>query len=260
MKTKVSILIVEDDSVIASVEEWRLKKMGYTICGRAANGIDALALVKEKNPDLVLLDINLDGEMDGIDIARILDTQTNIPFIFLTAHAGEAIIERVKGTLQYGYIKKPFNDDDLRIGIELAISKSRFIHRILTNNALYEMALNHFPLGIIITNNEGMIIYLNENARSLTQWESPHGLTHFREIVKIVDRTDGRPLENMYERIKKEKSSLWIPLNSVLVTFGNDQIPIVGNAAPLFNDKGEQEGMIVTLFALGEINYFRSLS
>jgi response regulator of citrate/malate metabolism len=59
MKTKASILIVEDDSVIASVEEWRLKKMGYTICGRAANGIDALAQVKEKNPDLVLLDINL---------------------------------------------------------------------------------------------------------------------------------------------------------------------------------------------------------
>lgn len=249
MKHNASILIVEDDSIIANVEEWRLENLGYTVCGHAANGIDALALIKEKKPDLVVLDINLDGEMDGIEIAKILDTQWNIPFIFLTAHGEEDIIQRVKGTLQYGYIKKPFSDDDLRIGIELALSKSRFVSQILTNNALYEMALNHLPVGVIITNNEGVIIYLNEHARSLTKWRDPPNFAHFREIVQIVNRTSGKRIENIYDRITKEQLTIWIPDNSALITSDKDGLPISGNAGPLFNDEGEQEGMIVILFA-----------
>ena len=259
MKSKADILIVEDDSVIASVEEWRLKKLGYTICGRATNGIDALALIKEKKPDLVLLDINLDGEMDGIEIAQILDVQGDIPFIFLTAHAEEAIIKRVKGTLQYGYIKKPFADDDLRIGIELALSKSRFISRILTSNALYEMALTNLPVGVIITNNDGVVIYLNKNARALTKWQDPPELAHFREIVNIVDMDDEKPLENIFDRIKKEASTIWFPRNSVLLTVHQNRIPVSGNVAPLLNDKGEWEGMVVTLFALRDMHFFRKL-
>ncbi|MEI6842462.1 MAG: response regulator [Methanomicrobiales archaeon] len=260
MKRNVSILIVENDSVIASVEEWRLKKLGYTICGRAANGIDALALIKEKKPDLVILDINLDGEMDGIEIAKVLDKQGNIPFIFLTAHGEEAIIQRAKGTLQYGYIKKPFNDDDLRIGIELALAKNRFIGHILTDNALYEMALNHLPVGVIITNNEGVVIYLNEYARSLTKCQDPPNIVHFREIVTIVDRTNGKPLENISERIKLEQSTIWIPDNSALITPDDESLPVTGNAAPLFDDTGRSEGMVVTLFALRDIIYFKTIS
>jgi len=256
IKPNASILIVEDDSVIASVEEWRLKKLGYTICGRATNGIDALALIREKNPDLVLLDINLEGEMDGIEIAQILDTEGNTPFIFLTAHAEAAIIKRVKGTLHYGYIKKPFSDEDLRLGIDLALSKSRFINQILINNALYEMALNNLPVGVIITDNDGIILYLNEYARVLTKWQGPPELAHFREIVNIVDMNDEKPLENIYDRVKKEQSTLWIPRNSVLLTVGKDRIPVSGNAAPLLNDNGMWEGMIVTLFRLRDMHFF----
>jgi CheY-like chemotaxis protein len=198
--------------------------------------------------------------MDGIDIAQALDMQTNIPFIFLTAHAEDAILKRVKGTLQYGYIKKPFTDEDLRIGIELAFAKSRFIHHILTNNAWYEMVLNHFPLGVVIADNEGILTYLNANARSLLQWQGPLGTVHFREIVTIVDGPYGKPLENIYGRIKEEQSTLWILHHAVLITINKNQQPVAGNATPLFNDKGERVGMVLTLFALGNKNYFRTLS
>jgi CheY-like chemotaxis protein len=257
-KPKASILIVEDDSVIASVEEWRLKKMGYTVCGHAATGTDALALVTEKKPDLVLLDINLEGEMDGIEIAQVLDTQTDIPFIFLTAHVEDAILKRVKGTLHYGYIKKPFTDDDLRIAIELALSKSRFINRILSNNALYEMALDQYPLGVVITNNDGLILYLNNIARTITQSQAPSGTTHYWEVIKLEDSAQGKPLEDLWERVKKEEATLWFPENSVLIIPDKVQIPVAGNAAPLFNDKGGREGMVITLFALAEERkYFR---
>jgi len=260
MKPKARILIVEDDSVIANIEEWRLKKLGYMICGRAASGTEALALVKEQKPDLVILDIDLEGEMDGIEIAEILDTQGTVPFIFLTGHGEEAIINRVKGTLQYGYIKKPFNDDDLNIGIELALAKKRVISNLLINNALYKMVLDHLPVGIIFTDNEGIIMYINENARSLTKWQDPPSVAHFREIVTIVDRTTGKPLENIFDRVTKEQSILWIPRNSALMTSEKEFLPVEGNATPFFNDAGEQEGMVVILYESRDVKYFKPLS
>ncbi|MCX6701447.1 MAG: hypothetical protein NTV68_16260, partial [Methanomicrobiales archaeon] len=191
---------------------------------------------------------------------KVLDKQGNLPFIFLTAHGEEDIIQRVKGTLQYGYIKKPFKDDDLRIGIELALAKNRIIGHILTDNALYEMTLNNLPLGVIITNNEGVVIYLNEYARALTKCQDPLNFAHFREIVTIVDRTNGKSLENIYDRIKSEQSTIWIPSNSALIIPGKDSLPVTGNAAPIFDDKGGPEGMVVTLFALRDLIYFKTVS
>ena len=120
---KPRILIVEDDTIIASLEEQRLAKLGYSVCGRAASGSEALALVQDQKPDLILLDINLGGEIDGVDIASILSVQTTIPFIYLSANTKDATLKRVKLTKPAGFIKKPFTDDDLRIAIELALKK-----------------------------------------------------------------------------------------------------------------------------------------
>lgn len=256
---KADILIVEDDAVISRLEEWRLCQLGYTVCGRATNAADALTITKEKKPDLILLDINIEGEMDGIDLAGILATKTDIPVIFLTSHAEEAILKRVKGTLQYGYIKKPFKDDDLRIGIELALSKSRFINRILMDNALYEMVLNHFPLGVIITDNNGLVTYINGSARSILRWQDRLGIATYWEIVKIVTGIPEKPFEDIMLRVKNEESAVWIPQNSFLITREEKRIPVSGNAAPIYNENGVREGMVITLVALaGEKKYFRA--
>ena len=119
--TGARIFFVEDDEIIANVIEWRLNKLGYSVCGSAKNGVDAITLIKEKKPDLVLLDIELKGPMDGIEMGELLSSQTNIPFIYLTAHTEDSILKRAKNTGSRGYVKKPFSDDDLRVAIELAL-------------------------------------------------------------------------------------------------------------------------------------------
>jgi len=115
------IFFVEDDEIVANVIEWRLNKLGYSVCGSAKNGVDAVSLIKEKKPDLVILDVELKGPMDGIDLGELLSTQTKIPFIYLTAHTEDNILKRAKNTGSRGYVKKPFSDDDLRVAIELAL-------------------------------------------------------------------------------------------------------------------------------------------
>jgi CheY-like chemotaxis protein len=115
------IFFVEDDEIIANLIEWRLNKLGYSVCGSAKNGVDAIPLIKEKKPDLVILDIELKGPMDGIEMGELLLSQTKIPFIYLTAHTEDTILKRAKNTGSRGFVKKPFSDDDLRVAIELAL-------------------------------------------------------------------------------------------------------------------------------------------
>jgi two-component system, response regulator PdtaR len=117
------ILLVEDDDIIAKVTEWRLKNLGYTICGRATTGAQAMELVVQNKPDLVLMDINIQGDVDGISTAMMIKKGFNIPVVYLTSHSEGPVLERAKETKPDGFIIKPFDDNDLRVAIELALYK-----------------------------------------------------------------------------------------------------------------------------------------
>jgi len=117
------ILLVEDDDVIAKVADWRLKNLGYTVCGRATSGAEAMELVVNAKPDLVLMDINIRGDVDGIETARMIKKGFNIPVVYVTSHSDGPTLERAKETRPDGFIVKPFEDNDLRVAIELALKR-----------------------------------------------------------------------------------------------------------------------------------------
>jgi CheY-like chemotaxis protein len=121
--TNESILIVEDDDIIARVADWRLKNLGYKVCGRAITGAEAMEIVVKEKPDLVLMDINLKGNIDGIETAKIIKKGFDIPIIYVTSHSDGSTLERAKETNPDGFIRKPFEDDDLRVAIQLALKK-----------------------------------------------------------------------------------------------------------------------------------------
>ncbi len=120
--SKVKILVVEDEILVAQDISQRLMEINYHIIGTAQTVNNALQLIKE-NPDIdiILIDIILKGERDGIELARVINDQYNIPFIFLTSHADTHIIERAKSVCPYAYILKPFNDRQVNVAIELAL-------------------------------------------------------------------------------------------------------------------------------------------
>jgi len=117
------ILLVEDDDVIARVEDWRLKNLGYTVCGRATTGAEAMELVVNARPDLVLMDINIKGDVDGIETARMIKDGFKIPVVYVTSHSDGPTLERAKATHPDGFIVKPFDDKDLRVAIQLALGR-----------------------------------------------------------------------------------------------------------------------------------------
>jgi CheY-like chemotaxis protein len=121
MEKKANIFYLEVDDIISKVIEWRLSKLGHNVCGSSKNGAQAIEKIQQLQPDVVLLDIELQGEMDGIEVGQFLETKTKIPFIYLTSRTEHDILQGVKKTGPDGFITKPFDDEGLRVAIELAI-------------------------------------------------------------------------------------------------------------------------------------------
>jgi signal transduction histidine kinase/AmiR/NasT family two-component response regulator len=125
-----SILIVEDESIIAEDLAGKVRGMGYGVAGTTATGEEAVELARRHLPTLVLMDIHLAGTMDGIEAAQQIHRDRNIPVVFLTAHIDGGMVERAQKAEAFGYILKPFDERDLRIQIEMALSKHATVRRL----------------------------------------------------------------------------------------------------------------------------------
>lgn len=121
--SKTKILVVEDEILIAREIEGCLCRLGYEVIGFATKATEALQQIAALKPDLVLLDIRLQGSVDGISVAEQLRDRFHFPFIYLTAYVDDATLERAKQTHPYGYILKPFNQNDLRVAVEMALAR-----------------------------------------------------------------------------------------------------------------------------------------
>ena len=118
-----SILIVEDEVLFAEDISQLLKEEGHTVCGVANNPIQALQLMKTEYPDIILMDINLNHEIDGIQLIKLIKEDYKNPFIFMSAYSDQKIIDRAKKTKPWGYVLKPINEKELLITIELVLFK-----------------------------------------------------------------------------------------------------------------------------------------
>lgn len=123
MDTLIKILVVEDEMIIAAKISMQLTALGYEVTGILPRGKEAIVHVQDHKPDIVLLDINLKGSIDGIETAMQMQKHSDIPIIYLTANSDEATFNRAKKTRPYAFISKPFKQLDLQRAIELTISR-----------------------------------------------------------------------------------------------------------------------------------------
>lgn len=117
------IFIVEDEFIIAKGLVRKLEKLGYQVLGITSSGEDALVQIQENSPDLVLMDILIEGEKDGIETAKQVLNDFNIPVIYLTAYSDNKTLERAEQSGGYGYILKPFKQREVHAAIRMALSK-----------------------------------------------------------------------------------------------------------------------------------------
>jgi two-component system, response regulator PdtaR len=121
----IKIFIVEDESILALGLKKKLEKLGYTVTDIAASGEETIDKIAKNTPDLILMDIVIKGDMDGIETAEKLKESLSIPVIYLTAYADDEILKRAARTEPYGYILKPYKDKELKANIEMAIYRKK---------------------------------------------------------------------------------------------------------------------------------------
>jgi PAS domain S-box-containing protein len=158
---KARVMIVEDEAIVASMIAGALKKFGYELIESAASGETAVAAALQKKPDLILMDIHLHGEMDGIAAAEAIRKQADIPVIYLTALTDEATLERAKKTLPYGYIPKPLQEIKLKTTIEMALYKHHFELRLKMSEAKFRSLFENSRETIYIADADHRLLEIN---------------------------------------------------------------------------------------------------
>ena len=159
---KISVLVVEDESIVSKDIQYSLKKLGYNVVGVAATGQKAIDLCGEKMPDIILMDIMLKGDINGIEASTRIKESYNIPVIFLTAYADENTLSKAKVTEPYAYIIKPFKEIDLHTSIEMAFYKhSKELEILKERDMLYNIIENKENKDFIFVKSKSRLIKLN---------------------------------------------------------------------------------------------------
>lgn len=185
--TVARILVVEDERIVARSLERQLASLDYEVVGSVASGEHAIRLAGALRPDLVLMDISLEGPLDGVAAAEIIRKSFRLPVVYLTAYSNQEIVERAKVTEPFGYILKPYQERELRVVIETALYKHRMERRQQEREKWFAATLKSIGDAVVATDEEGLITYMNPAAERLTGWINQEGVGEpLKAVVRLI--------------------------------------------------------------------------
>ncbi|NOS54970.1 MAG: response regulator [Cyclobacteriaceae bacterium] len=246
--SKGEILIVEDSFVVALHLEATLENEGYKVIGKCDSGENAIALLDELNPCLVLMDIMLNGMLDGIEVAGVIRERYDIPVVYITALSDKATIQRAKLTQPYGFLTKPFDDREIFTIIEMAIYKHSIERKFRESEEKYFSTLKSISDAVIVVDNNFDITYLNHSAQALVHYTHTDALDKpIFEVVKLKDIDTGDFPINPLQCEVGGRNVNAIPENLVLVNSNGQEIPIgEGRFSPLLGRRENFIGFVIT--------------
>lgn len=248
------ILIVEDEIITAETIADQLERLGYAVADTVSSGEAALESISRHQPDLVLMDIVLKRKsMDGIAAAANIRDRFQLPVIYLTAHSDRATLNRARVTAPFGYILKPFNEQDLRIAIDMALFKSQAERNLTEQAAFTSTVLRSTDDAIATADADGAITYLNPAAEALTGWSLSEALGRaIRDVATISDEDafDTAPdsVEHPAEVALRDRKVAYLGERKVLVRRDGSRIPVGDSASPMFADDGTLKGVVMILW------------
>lgn len=240
------IIVIEDESIVAKDIQNSLRKMGYEVPAIVSSGEDALARLSESVPDLVLMDIMLKGQMDGIETAEIIRSRFGIPVVYLTAYTDDNTLKRAKVSDAFGYLLKPFEDRELRITIEMALYKHQMERRLRESQKWLETTLRAIDEGVITTDVDGKIKFINPFAQTATGWQDEEAVG--RPLSEVFDASIGaEPIdfETIIAQVAGSGVAVRLPSECRLAVRGGAQIFCEATLAQMRASGGESIGLVL---------------
>lgn len=247
-----NILIVEDERITAEDIKKALKSVGFDVPAIISSGEEAIKASEELQPDLVLMDIKLEGEMDGIQAAEKIRSKFGIPIIYLTAYSDEKTVQRAKVTepsgfilkQPYGFLRKPFEESELNTAIEITLYRDRLEKRLRKHDQWLGAMLRSISDAVIATDPQGQVRFMNGMAEELTGWLEEDALGHdVREIFKPLDYKF--PIGGDIS-LKTESGFS----KAVLTAKDGSNLSVDGSVTPIHNIQGKMDGFVVVFRAI----------
>lgn len=255
----IQIIVVEDENVVAMDLQNQLQRLGYAVPAIASSGEEAIRKVGEIRPDLVLMDIRLKGEMDGVEAAEQIKTRFKVPVIYLTAYADAATLQRAKATGPFGYILKPFGERELSAAVEVALYRHTMEQRVRESEEKYRRVVDNANEAIVVVQ-DGMLKFFNPKTLEITGRSQVElasrpfaELVHSDDQERVVERYlselrgEQFPETFSFRIIDKTNDIRWVEVRAVLIDW-EDQLAMLA----FLNDITERKRMEQLLTSLNQ--------
>ncbi len=251
---KTKIMIVEDESIIALDIKSSLSHLGYAITGVAASGDIALIKIEENRPDLVLMDIHLKGEMNGIQAAAIIKSNFYLPVIYLTANADSRTFQAAQSTDPHAYLLKPFDEKSLGIAIEVALNQHRKSQAVKASEHWYANAFQCLNEAVMATDSVGSIVFMNALAEEMTGVTLSDAIdqpiANILRLQRKIQQVDRLPLrkkdgiKSILTAVLDSGAAIPLPADTQLITSSLSFISIEGSATSIRDASGRITGSL----------------
>jgi len=253
MITQSKILIVEDNRIVARDIQQQVSRIGHVVVGITARGEEALPLAGESRPDLVLMDIRLEGKIDGIEVAQQIHERFGIPVIFLTAYADEETVRRARVTEPFGYLLKPFEDSQLRTTIDMALYKHAAERKLRQSERRYAVTLSSIGDAVIATDELLRVTFMNRVAEKLTGWTQAEAAGRpLVEVFRIINEDTRQAVDNPAAKVLRSGVVVGLANHTMLVARDGREIPIDDCGSPIIDDGGEITGTVLVFRDISE--------
>src|SRR5688572_8566005 len=234
--SKPRIMIVEDERITAEDIHDILTHLGYNVTAVVSSGEEAIREAGRTKPELVMMDIRIKGDMDGIEAARQIREQFDIPVVYLTAHADGETLKRAKVADPLGYLVKPFQESELQASIEMALHKQKADRLLKQKGELLTATIQSIGEAVVATDLDGMIVLMNTAAETWTGWKySDKRKVHLDQVVQLKgrDRASAAVAQAIATGTLVEFAS-----GSVLITHEGELRPVGGTVSPVRDHTG----------------------
>ncbi len=240
-----SILIVEDEPVVAKDIQLSLQRLGYRVPATATSGEEAIRKAVDMHPDLILMDIVLKGKMDGVETALQIQRKQDVPVIYLTAYADTHTLERAKVTSPAGYMLKPYQANELRTTIELALHRAQHDRHMRAQLRWITTTVRCIGDGIVTTDCGGRVTYMNPAAEEFTGWsqEEAAGMS-VTTLLGFQEAGPAQQLEHPAQQAMTQVGMVTISEATLIARQGGRRT-IRGSVAPVVDDGGTVLGAVL---------------
>jgi PAS domain S-box-containing protein len=242
------VLVAEDEGMLLEAICDRLTEAGCEVVGTADTGARAVEAALALRPDMILMDVRLKGDMDGIRAAELINEKMRVPVVYLTGDSDQKTLHRAKAASAYGYVLKPFHIRNLVAAMEVAVERFEMEQRLEDSQLTYATILGSISDGVIAVDMAGSVRFMNEVAERLTGWSNRDAQQQqWRTVLNIVDSGEDLIAVDLIARVLTSRAAFSFRSDACVVSRAGIRVPIEGGTACVVDSLGRVVGASITL-------------